>query len=106
MRGPSMSLPPCYHDPVKRRDFITLLGGAAAWPLAAQAQQPPPIRRIGGLMAYPESDPYGQTLVAAFRDGLMKRGWMESRTIRIDTRWAPPDVKSMQRFAQELVALQ
>jgi putative ABC transport system substrate-binding protein len=93
-------------DQIKRRQFITLLGGATAWPLAARAQQRERMRRIGVLMAYPESDPYGQTLVAAFRDGLMKLGWTESRTIRIDTRWAPPDVKLMQRFAQDLVALQ
>src|SRR5262245_4687367 len=92
---------------IGRREFITLLGGAsAAWPLAARAQQSGSVRRIGVLMAYPESDPEGHALVAAFRDGLRKLGWMEGHNIRIDIRWATPDVALMQRFAQELVALQ
>ena len=75
----------------KRREFITLLGGAAAWPLAARAQQGERMRRIGVLMAYAESDPEGQACVAAFREGLQKLGWAEGRNIRIDTRWATPD---------------
>jgi hypothetical protein len=91
----------------KRRDFITLLGGAAAaWPLAAQAQSDR-VRRIGVLMGYPESDSEAQTKIAAFRDGLQKLGWTEGRTTRLDTRWATPaDAKSIERFAKELVALQ
>jgi hypothetical protein len=64
------------------------------------------MRRIGVLMAFAESDPGAQAWVAAFRDGLQKLGWAEGRNIRIDTRWAAPDVEAMQRFAQELVALQ
>jgi putative tryptophan/tyrosine transport system substrate-binding protein len=93
---------------VKRRDFITLLGGAAAaWPLAAQAQQGERMRRIGVLMGYPESDSEAQTKIAAFRDGLQKLGWTEGRNTRIETRWATPaDAESMERFAKELVALQ
>jgi putative ABC transport system substrate-binding protein len=91
---------------LRRREFITLLGGAAAWPLAARAQQPDRMRRIGVLMAYAESDPEGQAFVAAFREGLQKLGWTEGGNIRIDTRWATPDVQSIQRFAKELVALQ
>jgi putative tryptophan/tyrosine transport system substrate-binding protein len=94
---------------VKRRNFITLLGGAAAcaWPLAARAQQPERMRRIGVLMGYPESDSEAQTKIAAFRDGLQKLGWTEGRNTRIDTRWATPaDAESMERFAKELVALQ
>jgi putative ABC transport system substrate-binding protein len=91
---------------VKRRTFITLLGGAAAWPLAARAQQADRMRLIGVLMAYAEGDPEGQAWVAAFRQGLQKLGWVEGRNIRIDTRWATPDVEAMQRFAKELVALQ
>ena len=84
-----------------------MLGGAAvAWPLAARAQQADRMRRIGVLMAYAESDPEGQAWVAAFREGLQKLGWAEGRNIRIDTRWATPDVEAMQRFAKELVALQ
>jgi putative tryptophan/tyrosine transport system substrate-binding protein len=91
---------------VKRRDFITLLGGAAAWPLTARAQQPDGMRRIGVLITLAESDTVGQAYVAAFRDGLQKLGWTEGRTFRIDTRRATPDVESIQRFAKELVALQ
>ena len=94
-------------DRMKRREFITLLGGAAAaWPLAARAQQPDRMRRIGVLMAYAESDPEAQARVAAFREGLQKLGWTEGRNIRIDTRWAAADAEAMQRFAKELVALQ
>ena len=91
---------------MKRREVITLLGGAAAWPLAAHAQQPERMRRIGVLMAFAESNLEGQANVAAFRDGLQKLGWTEGRNIRIDTRWAAADVEAMQRFARELVALQ
>ena len=90
-----------------RREFIALLGGAAvAWPLAARAQQPDGIRRIGVLMAFAEGDPGGQARVAAFREGLQKLGWAEGRNVRVDTRWATADVASIQRSAKELVALQ
>jgi putative ABC transport system substrate-binding protein len=92
---------------MKRREFITLLGGAAAWPLAARAQQTERMRRIGVLMGYAESDSDAQAKVAAFREGLQKLGWAEGRNIRIDTRWPiPADSESMQQFAKELVALQ
>jgi ABC-type uncharacterized transport system substrate-binding protein len=93
---------------MKRREFITLLGGAAvAWPTAARAQQPERMKRIGVLMGYPESDSEAQTKIAAFQDGLQKLGWTEGRNTRIDTRWATPaDAESMERFAKELVALQ
>jgi putative tryptophan/tyrosine transport system substrate-binding protein len=93
---------------MNRRELITLLGGAAAaWPLAARAQQPERMRRIGVLMGYPESDSEAQTKIAAFRDGLQKLGWTEGRNTRIDTRWATPaDAEPMERFAKELVALQ
>jgi putative tryptophan/tyrosine transport system substrate-binding protein len=90
-----------------RREFMSLLGGAAAaWPLAARAQQAERMRRIGVLMAYAESDPAAQAWVAAFREELLKLGWVEGRNIRIDTRWATADVELIQRFAKELVALQ
>jgi putative ABC transport system substrate-binding protein len=93
---------------VKRRDLITLLGGAAvAWPLAARAQQPDRMRRIGVLMTLAESDPQGRTRIAAFREGLQKLGWEEGGNVRIDYRWAAPsDVGSMQLSAKELIALQ
>ena len=92
---------------MKRREFITLIGGAAAtWPLAARAQQTERMRQLGVLMAHAESDPEGQANVAAFREGLQKLGWMEGRNLRIDTRWAAANVELIQRFAKELVALQ
>jgi putative ABC transport system substrate-binding protein len=92
---------------MKRREFITLFGGAAvAWPLRARAQQGERVRRIGVLMGYAENDSEAQAWVAAFREGLQKLGWTEGRNVRIDTRWARADTQVMQRFAQELVALQ
>jgi putative tryptophan/tyrosine transport system substrate-binding protein len=95
-------------NPMRRRDFITLVGGgAAAWPFAARAQQLDRIRLIGMLIGYAESDSQVQAQIAAFRDELQKLGWTEGRNIQIDTRWATPsDTESMQRFAKELVALQ
>ena len=94
-------------DRMTRRDILALLGSTVAtWPLAARAQQAERIRRIGVLMGYAESDREGQTLVAAFREGLQKPGWTEGRNIRIDTRWAAGDTEAMQRLAKELVALQ
>ena len=90
---------------MKRREFITLLGSAAAWPLAARAQQPGGMRRIGVLMGYAEGDAEGQAYVAAFREGLQKLGWTDGRNIRIDTRWGARDTELLQRFAKELVAL-
>jgi putative ABC transport system substrate-binding protein len=92
---------------MKRREFITLLGGTAvAWPLAARAQQGERMRQIGVLMGYVENDPEAQAWVAAFREGLQKLGWTEGRNIRIETRWGAVDAEMIKRFAQELVALQ
>ena len=93
---------------MRRREFITLIGvgAAAAWPLAARAQQPGGMRRIGVLMAYAESIPEAQAWVAAFREGLQKLGWTEGRNIRIDIHWATDDREAIQRFAKVLVALQ
>jgi putative ABC transport system substrate-binding protein len=92
---------------MRRREFITLLGGAAVWPLGARAQRSERMRRIGVLMGYAESDREAQAYVAAFREGLQKFGWTEGRSIRIDTRWATTnDAESRQRSAGELVALQ
>jgi ABC-type uncharacterized transport system substrate-binding protein len=92
---------------VKRRQFITLLGGAgAAWPLTARAQQGERMRRIGVLMMYAESDAQAQGLVAMFRATLRELGWMEDHNIQLDYRWATTDSESIQRFARELIALQ
>jgi putative ABC transport system substrate-binding protein len=93
---------------MKRREFITLLGGGAAatWPLAARAQQTERVRRIGVLMGWPESDPEAQSERAAFVQELQKLGWADGRNLLIDTRWAAPaDPESMHRLAKELVAL-
>jgi len=93
---------------MRRREFITLLGGTAAmWPLAVRAQQPEHMRRIGVLMGYPESDSEAQANIAGFRKELEKLGWVEDRNLRLETRWATPeDAEARQRFAKELVALQ
>src|SRR5215470_2269207 len=91
---------------VERRKFLATLGGAAAWPLAAGAQPGERVRRVGVLMAYSESDREGQADVAAFREELQKLGWTDGRNLRIESRWAALDAGAMQRFAQELVALQ
>jgi ABC-type uncharacterized transport system substrate-binding protein len=92
---------------VRRREFITLLGGATvAWSVAAHAQQTERVRRIGVLTFSAESDQEGQSSVAAFREGLRKLGWMEGRNSEIDIRWAAADVELMKRFAKELVTLQ
>jgi ABC-type uncharacterized transport system substrate-binding protein len=94
---------------MKRREFITLIGGAAvAWPLTvAHAQQPSGMRQIGVLMSYPQTDPEAQTFLAAFQEELQKLGWTEGRNLRVSTRWTSPDnAEAMQRFAREIVALQ
>ena len=91
---------------IRRRELIVTLGNAAVWPLAARAQPAEGMQRIGVLMGYAENDSETQAWVAAFREGLQKLGWAEGRNIRIDTRWTSADPEAMQRFAQELVALQ
>ena len=92
---------------MKRREFITLLGGsAAAWPVVGRAQQAERMRRIGVLMSLAEIDPEAQARVAAFRKGLQTLGWAESRNVHIDIRWAASDAALTQRFAKELIALQ
>jgi len=92
---------------MRRREFIAMIsGGAAAWSLAARAQQLDRVRRIGVLMAYAESDEEGQADVEAFRQELQKLGWTDGRDLRIDYRWAAVNAEAMERFAKELVALQ
>jgi putative tryptophan/tyrosine transport system substrate-binding protein len=90
---------------IGRRKFLATLGGAAAWPLAARAQQPERVRRIGVLAGLAEDDPEVRARLAAFRQGLEKRGWSEGRNVRIDYRFAPASAQ-MQVLAKELVALQ
>src|SRR5262252_2303755 len=91
---------------MKRRAFITLLGGAAAaWPLAARAQQSERMRRIGVLMNVAADDPQGQDHIAAFAQVLQQSGWSNGRNVRIDTRWGENDVDRESRYAVELVAL-
>ena len=91
---------------MKRRDFITLLGGAAAaWPLAARARQAERMRRIGVLMGYPEGDPQAQANVTALLRGLQDLGWIEGRNVQIDYRWAGGDPDKARTFARELIAL-
>jgi ABC-type uncharacterized transport system substrate-binding protein len=91
---------------MRRRAFILALGGAAAWPLAARAQQGDGMRRIGVLMAFAAGAPEAEAWVLGFREGLQKLGWADGRNIRIDTRWAALDAEAIQRFAKELVGLQ
>ncbi len=91
---------------IRRREFIFTLGGAAAaWPLAARAQQGERARRIGVLMNLSENDPEAQGLVAAFREGLAQLGWIDGRNVRIDYRWSAGDLDRIRRYAAELVAL-
>jgi putative ABC transport system substrate-binding protein len=90
---------------VRRREFISLLGGAAAaWPLGARAQQPHRMRRVGVLMGNPEGDPRAQVNVAAFRQGLQTLGWTEGRNIQIEYRLAGGDPNKTRTLATEVVA--
>src|SRR5215469_1427891 len=92
---------------MRRRDFIRgIAGSETAWPLAVRGQQLDRVRRIGVLMAYAESDGDGQADVEAFRQELQKLGWMDGRNLRIDYRWAAVTAEALERFANELVALQ
>jgi putative ABC transport system substrate-binding protein len=89
---------------MRRRDFITLVGGVAvAWPLRAHAQQSE--RRIGVLMSTAADEPEGQARLAAFRDTLQQLGWTDGRNVRIDTRWPASEPDSYRKYAAELVAL-
>jgi putative ABC transport system substrate-binding protein len=90
---------------VKRREFITLVGGAAAWPLAARAQQTERMRRIGILLNLASDDAEGQARLAAFHQGLQQLGWTVGRNVQIDYRWGAGDADRIRKFAAELVAL-
>jgi len=90
---------------MRRRAFITILGGVAAWPLAGHAQQPERVRRVGVLIAFPENDPITQALVTAFAQALARLGWIEGKNIRIDYRFAAGDAALFKTYAAELVGL-
>src|SRR5262245_5291387 len=90
----------------RRREFILLIGGAAAaWPLAGRAQQPDRMRRIGVLMSAVESDPRELEYITAFAQGLAELGWIVGRNVRIEYRWGAGDLDRFRRYAAELVAL-
>src|SRR5467141_3587391 len=100
MKRTSLPLP-------KRREFITLLGAAATWPLAARAQQGEQMRRIGVLIAgLTENDSEGQLRMAAFRRGLQNIGWIEGRNVHIEERWPGGNNERLRSFAAELVGMQ
>ena len=88
----------------RRREFITLLGGSAAWPFMARAQGDS-VRRVGWLMSTGERDSESQLRLGAFREGLQKLGWAEGRNLRIDYRWGGGSIERMRTYAAELVAL-
>jgi putative ABC transport system substrate-binding protein len=90
---------------MQRREFITVLGGAAAWPLAVRAQQPERVRRIGVLMNTPADNAEGHARVAAFQEVLQQLGWTDGRNVRIDIRWGGNDLDRVRRYTAELVSL-
>src|SRR6516162_6608427 len=91
---------------LRRREFIAGLGGAAAWPLVARAQQGDRMRRIGVLMAGDENDPVYKARVSAFTQALAGLGWTDGRNVRIDLRWGRDDINRIREVANELVGLQ
>jgi putative tryptophan/tyrosine transport system substrate-binding protein len=90
---------------MKRRDFITLLGGATAWPLAARAQQPERLRHIGVLAGLAEDDPEMQAMLTAFARGLQQLGWTDGGNVRIDYRWSAGDADRIRKNVAEVMAL-
>jgi putative tryptophan/tyrosine transport system substrate-binding protein len=90
---------------MQRREFITLLGGAVAWPLAARAEQPQQMRRVGVLLPAVANDPDYQARVGAFMQALALLGWTDGRNVRIETRWGAGDADRHRQYAAELVAL-
>ena len=91
---------------MKRREFITFFGGAAAWPLAARAQQGNRVRRIGVLIGSQDNDPLGKPRISAFTQAFADLGWTDGRNVRMDLRWAGGEINRIRALAQELVGLQ
>jgi putative ABC transport system substrate-binding protein len=91
---------------MRRREFVSLLGGAAAWPLAAGAQNADGVRRIAVLTTFSDKDTLAQGWLAAFRKGLAELDWRDGRNVRVDYRWAVDDADKLRAYARELVALQ
>ena len=91
---------------LRRREFIAGLGGSAAWPLAARAQQGGRVRRIGVLMPGGENDPVSKPRLSAFAQALANLGWTDGRNVRMDLRWGGGDAERRRALAQELVGLQ
>ena len=87
---------------IRRREFIPLIGGAAAWPLTASAQQRDRMPRIGVLMSARPDDPYQTTYLSAFMQGLQERGWTIGRNVRVDYRWGAGDADLRPKYAAEL----
>jgi putative tryptophan/tyrosine transport system substrate-binding protein len=90
---------------MQRREFIGLIGGAAAWPLAARAQRTAALSKVGVLLPYLENDPGPQSLIATFRGALAQLGWTEGSNLQIDLRWGGADTALLARYAAEMVAL-
>jgi putative ABC transport system substrate-binding protein len=90
---------------MKRRTFISLLGGAAAWPLAARAQQGERLRRIGVLMNAAESDPSYRSYAEAFAQTLQRLGWREGKNLRLDFRWSDGEPERIDAYAAELAGM-
>jgi putative ABC transport system substrate-binding protein len=90
---------------MRRRKFIALVGGAATWPLVANAQQTEQTKRIGVLMNAVADDPQGQARIAAFQQTLQQLAWSDGRNVRIDIRWGGNDFERDRRYAAELIAL-
>ena len=92
---------------MRRRDFVTLVGcAAAAWPLAARAQQAGGMRRVGVLMGFDENDPGATGWLSGFMQRLAELGWTDGRNVRMDIRWATGDLDGIRTFAKQLVGLQ
>jgi putative ABC transport system substrate-binding protein len=101
------NLPASAEEPMRRRDFIIVLGSAAvAWPSIAHAQQPAKVRRIGYLSSNAENDPQAGPFLAAFNEGMQQLGWIDGNNIKIEVRWGAADLHLMTALAKELVSLQ